>query len=43
MLKPVSNRNSVLPCNALLSCGQASSPARPVFIREDVRKSKINC
>ena len=34
MLKPVSNRSSVLACNAWLSCGQSSSPARTVFIRD---------
>ena len=34
MLKPVSARKSVLACNAWLSCGQSSSPARTVFIRD---------
>jgi len=34
MLKSVSNRNFLLACNAWLSCGQSSSPARTVFIWE---------
>ena len=40
MLKPVSNRKSVLACNAWLSCGQSRSPARTVFIRDVVSNIK---
>ncbi len=34
MLNLVLNRNSVLACNAGLSCGQSRTPARTVFIRD---------
>ena len=36
MLKPVSNQNTMLACNTRLSCGQSSSPACTVFIRDVV-------
>ena len=38
MLRPASFRNFALACCAWLSCGQSSSPARTVFIR-DVAKN----
>ena len=40
--KPVSIRNSVLACNAWLSCGQSRAPARTVFIRDVTSHSETN-